>query len=191
MTNLVIFLTLNWKLDPWAQLIGVEGYTGRGAVTTPVLPVLQSSSFFVLRIGSLFASFFLPGKQIQVLSGHLQWVYCCSISPDCSMLCSAAGEKSVSLQHYCFNSLRHGGLKWWPGVCECSQNRPQIHPNRRHAGGLWLPPAKLPCDLHFNMNPKTGGIWKQVAPVIRGLFPFTKWENDCFLNFFSSWSLRF
>ncbi|EPQ05129.1 WD repeat and SOCS box-containing protein 2 [Myotis brandtii] len=22
------------------------------------------------------------GKQIQVLSGHLQWVYCCSISPD-------------------------------------------------------------------------------------------------------------
>lgn len=37
------------------------------------------------------------GKQIQVLSGHLQWVYCCSISPDCSMLCSAAGEKSVFL----------------------------------------------------------------------------------------------
>lgn len=40
----------------------------------------------------------LAGKQIQVLSGHLQWVYCCSISPDCSMLCSAAGEKSVSIQ---------------------------------------------------------------------------------------------
>lgn len=33
---------------------------------------------------------------MQVLSGHVQWVYCCSISPDCSMLCSAAGEKSVS-----------------------------------------------------------------------------------------------
>ncbi|KFV77407.1 WD repeat and SOCS box-containing protein 2, partial [Dryobates pubescens] len=37
------------------------------------------------------------GRQIQVLSGHVQWVYCCSISPDCSMLCSVAGEKSVSL----------------------------------------------------------------------------------------------
>ncbi|KAI4557670.1 hypothetical protein MJG53_020996, partial [Ovis ammon polii x Ovis aries] len=37
------------------------------------------------------------GMEIQVLSGHLQWVYCCSISPDCSMLCSAAGEKSVFL----------------------------------------------------------------------------------------------
>ncbi|XP_038619270.1 WD repeat and SOCS box-containing protein 2 isoform X2 [Tachyglossus aculeatus] len=37
------------------------------------------------------------GKQIQVLLGHLQWVYCCSISPDCSMLCSAAGEKSALL----------------------------------------------------------------------------------------------
>ncbi|XP_034646854.1 WD repeat and SOCS box-containing protein 2 isoform X1 [Trachemys scripta elegans] len=36
-------------------------------------------------------------KQIQVLSGHTQWVYCCSISPDCSMLCSAAGEKSAFL----------------------------------------------------------------------------------------------
>lgn len=33
---------------------------------------------------------------MQVLTGHVQWVYCCSISPDCSMLCSAAGEKSVS-----------------------------------------------------------------------------------------------
>ncbi|NXV07156.1 WSB2 protein, partial [Cettia cetti] len=38
-----------------------------------------------------------PGRQVQVLSGHVQWVYCCSISPDCSMLCSAAGEKSALL----------------------------------------------------------------------------------------------
>ncbi|XP_075023336.1 WD repeat and SOCS box-containing protein 2 isoform X3 [Calonectris borealis] len=37
------------------------------------------------------------GRQVQVLSGHVQWVYCCSISPDCSMLCSAAGEKSALL----------------------------------------------------------------------------------------------
>ncbi|XP_053329352.1 WD repeat and SOCS box-containing protein 2 [Spea bombifrons] len=37
------------------------------------------------------------GKVIQVLTGHNQWVYCCSISPDCSMLCSAAGETSVLL----------------------------------------------------------------------------------------------
>ncbi|NXU16840.1 WSB2 protein, partial [Pardalotus punctatus] len=36
-------------------------------------------------------------RQVQVLSGHVQWVYCCSISPDCSMLCSAAGEKSALL----------------------------------------------------------------------------------------------
>uniref|UniRef100_A0A8V0X026 WD repeat and SOCS box containing 2 n=1 Tax=Gallus gallus TaxID=9031 RepID=A0A8V0X026_CHICK len=37
------------------------------------------------------------GRQVQVLTGHVQWVYCCSISPDCSMLCSAAGEKSALL----------------------------------------------------------------------------------------------
>ncbi|XP_005993362.1 WD repeat and SOCS box-containing protein 2 [Latimeria chalumnae] len=37
------------------------------------------------------------GKQFQVLNGHQQWIYCCAISPDCSMLCSVAGEKSVLL----------------------------------------------------------------------------------------------
>ncbi|NXD18653.1 WSB2 protein, partial [Nothocercus nigrocapillus] len=37
------------------------------------------------------------GRQVQVLTGHVQWVYCCSISPDCRMLCSAAGEKSALL----------------------------------------------------------------------------------------------
>ncbi|XP_044131752.1 WD repeat and SOCS box-containing protein 2 isoform X1 [Bufo gargarizans] len=37
------------------------------------------------------------GKLVQVLSGHVQWVYCCSISQDCSMLCSAAGENVVLL----------------------------------------------------------------------------------------------
>ncbi|XP_063000323.1 WD repeat and SOCS box-containing protein 2 [Elgaria multicarinata webbii] len=37
------------------------------------------------------------GKQLKVLSGHVQWVYCCCISPDGHMLCSAAGEKSALL----------------------------------------------------------------------------------------------
>lgn len=37
------------------------------------------------------------GKLLHVLSGHTNWVYCCAISPDCSMLCSAAGENSVLL----------------------------------------------------------------------------------------------
>ncbi|XP_042297672.1 WD repeat and SOCS box-containing protein 2 [Sceloporus undulatus] len=37
------------------------------------------------------------GKQLKVLSGHVQWVYCCRISPDGQMLCSAAGEKSALL----------------------------------------------------------------------------------------------
>ncbi|XP_069610698.1 WD repeat and SOCS box-containing protein 2 isoform X3 [Ranitomeya imitator] len=37
------------------------------------------------------------GKLIQELTGHVQWVYCCAISPDCSMLCSAAGENMVLL----------------------------------------------------------------------------------------------
>ncbi|XP_039188518.1 WD repeat and SOCS box-containing protein 2 [Crotalus tigris] len=36
-------------------------------------------------------------KQLKVLSGHSQWVYSCSISPDGQMLCSVAGEKSALL----------------------------------------------------------------------------------------------
>lgn len=55
----------------------------------------------------------MPGKQIQVLSGHLQWVYCCSVSPDCSMLCSAAGEKSVSLKRWVPFSLLPEFCETW------------------------------------------------------------------------------
>nr|XP_025043142.1 WD repeat and SOCS box-containing protein 2 [Pelodiscus sinensis] len=57
-------------------------------------PILVSASRDrTLRIWDLSRD----GKQVQVLSGHTQWVYCCSISPHCSMLCSAAGEKSALL----------------------------------------------------------------------------------------------
>uniref|UniRef100_A0ABM5F1Z2 WD repeat and SOCS box-containing protein 2 isoform X1 n=2 Tax=Pogona vitticeps TaxID=103695 RepID=A0ABM5F1Z2_9SAUR len=45
------------------------------------------------------------GKQLKVLSGHVQWVYCCSVSPDGQMLCSAAGEKSALLWSMCSYSL--------------------------------------------------------------------------------------
>jgi hypothetical protein len=75
--------------------------------------VLGHYFFVVLGLADHLLVSPLPGKQIQVLSGHLQWVYCCSISPDCSMLCSAAGEKSVGFGHsaisYRFCLLRHGG----------------------------------------------------------------------------------
>uniref|UniRef100_A0A8C2TXF8 WD repeat and SOCS box containing 2 n=1 Tax=Coturnix japonica TaxID=93934 RepID=A0A8C2TXF8_COTJA len=35
------------------------------------------------------------GRQVQVLTGHVQWVYCCSISPDCSMLCSGGASPAL------------------------------------------------------------------------------------------------
>lgn len=93
------------KLGLWAQpranCVGVLG-----------LGVGQPSDVLSLA-GSPAPRVPLPaGKQIQVLSGHLQWVYCCSISPDCSMLCSAAGEKSVRLR------------RWlpFPPLPECSES---------------------------------------------------------------------
>lgn len=84
------------------------------------------------------------GKQIQVLSGHLQWVYCCSISPDCSMLCSAAGEKSVRPSagchlHRCPSAVSLGGLN---GVNKASASRSAC------AGGM-LPGRAVP--LHASL----------------------------------------
>ncbi|KFP82596.1 WD repeat and SOCS box-containing protein 2, partial [Acanthisitta chloris] len=74
------------------------------------------------------------GRQVQVLSGHVQWVYCCSISPDCSMLCSAAGEKSVS------------PAGWEPSVCPavCSTPLgPPWPPVQQASLGEWPEPSSL------------------------------------------------
>lgn len=38
------------------------------------------------------------GKTAHVLTGQKQWVYCCRVSPDCSMIASVSGEKSVSTE---------------------------------------------------------------------------------------------
>ncbi|XP_038647004.1 WD repeat and SOCS box-containing protein 2 isoform X3 [Scyliorhinus canicula] len=37
------------------------------------------------------------GKLLQTLNGHNQWVYCCAVTPDSSMLCSVGGGKTVLL----------------------------------------------------------------------------------------------
>lgn len=104
----------------------------------------------------------LPGKQIQVLSGHLQWVYCCSISPDCSMLCSAAGEKSVSLERGVplavllqFSKIWGSEVgcfvkEWVASVLESTCKAAAIGGTE---GTLAVaPPAHLPFDLHFDLN---------------------------------------
>ncbi|NXK49306.1 WSB2 protein, partial [Chauna torquata] len=61
------------------------------------LILVSASRDKTLRVWDLSRDGRRLGRQVQVLSGHMQWVYCCSISPDCSMLCSAAGEKSALL----------------------------------------------------------------------------------------------
>ncbi|KAM4649581.1 WD repeat and SOCS box-containing protein 2 isoform 3-T3 [Amazona ochrocephala] len=82
------------------------------------------------------------GRQVQVLSGHVQWVYCCSISPDCSMLCSAAGEKSAP---------EDLGIGPALSGCICSHDqRPVLHvlPTRRfhcHRDQGWPRPV-LDCS---------------------------------------------
>ncbi|XP_001375124.3 WD repeat and SOCS box-containing protein 2 [Monodelphis domestica] len=86
-----------WEVQTGRLLLNLSGHQDvvRDLSFTPNgnLILVSASRDKTLRIWDLNKD----GKQIQVLSGHLQWVYCCSISPDCSMLCSAAGEKSVLL----------------------------------------------------------------------------------------------
>ncbi|XP_073079551.1 WD repeat and SOCS box-containing protein 2 isoform X4 [Manis javanica] len=86
-----------WEVQTGLLLLTLSGHQDvvRDLSFTPSgsLILVSASRDKTLRIWDLKKH----GKQIQVLSGHLQWVYCCSISPDCSMLCSAAGEKSVFL----------------------------------------------------------------------------------------------
>uniref|UniRef100_A0A8I3ZZJ6 WD repeat and SOCS box-containing protein 2 n=1 Tax=Callithrix jacchus TaxID=9483 RepID=A0A8I3ZZJ6_CALJA len=86
-----------WEVQTGLLLLNLSGHQDvvRDLSFTPSgsLILVSASRDKTLRIWDLNKH----GKQIQVLSGHLQWVYCCSISPDCSMLCSAAGEKSVFL----------------------------------------------------------------------------------------------
>ncbi|XP_059569536.1 WD repeat and SOCS box-containing protein 2 isoform X1 [Alligator mississippiensis] len=86
-----------WEVQTGHLLFNLSGHQDvvRDLSFTPNgnLILVSASRDKTLRVWDLSRD----GKQVQVLSGHMQWVYCCSISPDCSMLCSAAGEKSALL----------------------------------------------------------------------------------------------
>lgn len=53
-------------------------------------------------VGEIQLFFFLfgltcaAGKRVQVLSGHKDWISCCSVSPDCSMIASVGRFDRVS-----------------------------------------------------------------------------------------------
>ncbi|KAJ6659106.1 hypothetical protein lerEdw1_019409 [Lerista edwardsae] len=87
-----------WEVQTGRLLFNLSGH--QGVVRDLSFAPGESRSILVsasrdktLRVWDLSQN----GKQLQVLSGHVQWVYCCCISPDCHMLCSAAGEKSALL----------------------------------------------------------------------------------------------
>lgn len=86
-----------WEVHTGRLLFNLSGHQDvvrdLSFATNGSLTLVTASRDKTLRIWDLKKD----GKLIQVLSGHIQWVYCCSISPDCSMLCSAAGESSVLL----------------------------------------------------------------------------------------------
>ncbi|KAM3937083.1 WD repeat and SOCS box-containing protein 2 isoform 2-T2 [Leptodactylus fuscus] len=86
-----------WEVHTGRLLFNLSGhqdvvrdlsFTKNGSLT-----LVSASRDKTLRIWDLKKD----GKLLQVLSGHIRWVYSCSISPDCSMLCSAAGERVVLL----------------------------------------------------------------------------------------------
>lgn len=57
-------------------------------------PVMSDVACLIL----LSKTFNLPivGKKVQVLSGHKDWISCCSVSSDCSMIASVGRFDRVS-----------------------------------------------------------------------------------------------
>nr|XP_033811345.1 WD repeat and SOCS box-containing protein 2 isoform X3 [Geotrypetes seraphini] len=74
-----------WEVETGCLLFNLSGHLDvvRDLSFAPngSLILVSASRDKTLRIWDLKKD----GKQIRVLSGHKQWIYCCSISPDCSM----------------------------------------------------------------------------------------------------------
>ncbi|XP_063171602.1 WD repeat and SOCS box-containing protein 2 isoform X2 [Candoia aspera] len=93
-----------WEVQTGGLLFNLSGHQDvvRGLSFAPGKSrsiLVSASRDKTLRVWDLSQN----GKQLKVLSGHMQWIYCCSISPDGQMLCSVAGEKSAllwSMQSY-------------------------------------------------------------------------------------------
>lgn len=102
------------------------------------------------------------------------------------MLCSAAGEKSVSLKLGVILAVLFQFHEMWRPVCERVSEPVSLKLACKSApAGAALPaeapPACLPSDLHCDMDPLH--YWRAV-----GLHKMGKW---CFLNVFPPQSLRF
>uniref|UniRef100_A0A3B3XCB1 Uncharacterized protein n=1 Tax=Poecilia mexicana TaxID=48701 RepID=A0A3B3XCB1_9TELE len=85
------------------------------------LKLISSSRDKTLRIWNLAHK----GKKVQVLSGHKDWISCCSVSPDCSMIASVGRfDRMVclwSLRSYTFiRNLRGGTNKKLCLLSSCS-----------------------------------------------------------------------
>ncbi|KGL76501.1 WD repeat and SOCS box-containing protein 2, partial [Tinamus guttatus] len=107
------------------------------------------------------------GRQVQVLTGHVQWVYCCSISPDCRMLCSVAGEKSVSPRVWAVwssHSSSLGPLRWVvPGAILMRRRSP----GEKHQEASWGTLETSPGV----QGPK-GLVWAPMASTLAPNFLF-------------------
>lgn len=90
------------------------------------------------------------------------------------MLCSAAGEKSVSLKLGVVLAVLLQFHEMWRPVCERVSEPVSLKPACRSApaGAAEAPPARLPSDLHCDTDPLR--YWRAV-----GLHKMGKW---CFLN---------
>lgn len=74
--------------------------TNRAALAACLEITLAESDYPALCLIFWYRYMFLScavGKRAQVLSGHKDWISCCSVSPDCSMIASVGRFDRVSL----------------------------------------------------------------------------------------------
>uniref|UniRef100_A0A3Q1HIR2 SOCS box domain-containing protein n=1 Tax=Anabas testudineus TaxID=64144 RepID=A0A3Q1HIR2_ANATE len=104
-----------WNVLTGCALFDLHGH--EGVVRDLVFPqngtltLISSSRDKTLRIWDLAEK----GKKVQVLSGHKDWVSCCAVSPDCSMVASVGRfDRMVclwSLRSYTFIRNLNGGTQ--------------------------------------------------------------------------------
>ncbi|XP_075881922.1 WD repeat and SOCS box-containing protein 2 isoform X1 [Nelusetta ayraudi] len=104
-----------WNVLTGDAVFDLHGH--EGVVRDLVFPqngsmtLISSSRDKTLRIWDLAHK----GKRVQVLSGHKDWISCCSVSPDCSMIASVGRfDRMVclwSLRSYTFIRNLTGGIR--------------------------------------------------------------------------------
>uniref|UniRef100_A0A3Q3VPY6 SOCS box domain-containing protein n=1 Tax=Mola mola TaxID=94237 RepID=A0A3Q3VPY6_MOLML len=126
------------------------------------LTLISSSRDKTLRIWDLAQK----GKKVQVLSGHKDWISCCSVSSDCSMIASMACL--WSLRSYTFMRNLTGGTRktlYLQSSCDFSPDGALLATTAFSGSSWWIDlwdpyTAEKLCTEHLVLRSSCTCFWK-------------------------------